>query len=136
MNDVIIKGWVDDGTFEYLSHDWKTWTLAASQFRLPYWDWAQFPKIPEICKQPQWSIIKPKIGGGTETHSFHNPLVAFQNPLQDYDPGKPEGQRWQNVSMGVPLMGPNAIPDDVNDPRDPDNTVYPVRELDVWRASS
>lgn len=131
MNDVIIKGWVDDGIFDYLSQDWQTWTKAAGQFRLPYWDWAQFSEIPEICKETQWSITKPKIGGGTESEPFDNPLVTFKNPLQDYDDSRPEGQKWQNVSMGVPLMGPNAIPDDVNDPRDQDNMVYPVSEFYV-----
>ena len=128
MNDVIIKGWVDDGTFGYLSQDWQTWTKAASQFRLPYWDWAQFSEIPDICKEPQWSINKPKIGGGTVTESFDNPMVKFRNPLQDYDSERPEGDRWRNVSMGVALMGLNAVPDDVNDPRQAENTVYPVSE--------
>lgn len=131
MNDIIIKGWVDDGTFDYLSQDWQTWTKAASQFRLPYWDWAQFSELLKICKEIKWSIIKPKTGGGTEPDPelFDNSLISFKNPLQDYDDGRPEGQKWLNVSMGVASMGPNVIPDDVDDPRDPENTVYPVSEV-------
>lgn len=82
------------------------WTYAATQFRLPYWDWArpdadtkQFG-IPAICCLPTIKVVLP----GGETTDYPNPLGIFQNPTTDSS-GKP-------VPMGdVQYMGVNAITD-------------------------
>lgn len=82
----------------------QTWRMAASQFRLPYWDWAQKQvywknfAIPQVCTLEDIDVILP----GNQTKTIPNPLVGFTNPTQ--------------VPMGDPSMGPNAIKDDTDVP--------------------
>ena len=82
-----------------------TWLDAASQFRLPYWDWAQKQPstgdygIPQICAQAAWPIVMP--GTNENTKPYENPLTGFLNPKTNAI-----GQR---VPMGDPSMKANAI---------------------------
>ncbi|KAI4209158.1 MAG: hypothetical protein LQ351_007874 [Letrouitia transgressa] len=84
------------------------WSTAASQFRLPYWDWArkqpytQDYGIPQICTQPTWPVIQPGTNG--KTILIENPLTGFSNPKRN--------SQNQRVPMGDKLMGANAIKDD------------------------
>ena len=103
-------------TMEKLINDWqladpaveKIWRQAASQFRLPYWDWArkqEYAKnfaIPQICTLEYIEIPMPS--GGIV--SVPNPLVSFQNPKTD--------SKGDHVPMGDPLMKENAIQDDTD----------------------
>ncbi|KAL8819551.1 MAG: hypothetical protein Q9191_007712 [Dirinaria sp. TL-2023a] len=82
----------------------KTWSIEASKFRLPYWDWAR-SGIPPICSEATWSILKPNAKGNKEI--FNNPLTGFTNPQKDSE--------GHNVPMGDKLMGKNAIPDNKED---------------------
>lgn len=99
----IIEEWKEKGVFNDKPSEEKLWRKAASQFRLPYWDWAKKQDytrdfaLPQIFTRDQVLIITPE--GGKEL--FDNPLVRFTNPS-----GKP---------MGDPSMGANAIPDDKED---------------------
>lgn len=83
----------------------ETWRMAASQFRLPYWDWARkqdYSKnfaIPQVCTFDCVDVTLP----GDQKQTIPNPLVGFTNPTQI-------GGR--NVAMGDPVMGSNAIKDD------------------------
>jgi hypothetical protein len=111
---------------ENLINDWqladpaveKIWRQAASQFRLPYWDWArpqEYTKnfaIPQICTVENIDIPMPS--GGIA--SIPNPLVGFQNPKTDSE--------GHNVPMGDPLMKEYAIQDDTD--VDPGTDILPV----------
>ena len=100
----LIKNW------QIKEDERKIWNDAASQFRLPYWDWARKQTdtgsfgVPNICAYDTWNIEKP--GGGQE--NIANPLVKFSNP--------------KKVAMGDPSMGINAVKDDKDDP----NLILPV----------
>ncbi|KAK4696632.1 hypothetical protein P7C71_g1311, partial [Lecanoromycetidae sp. Uapishka_2] len=93
----------------------ETWRAAASQFRLPYWDWAQKQVytgdygLPQICTQDTWNIVKPGANGAKEP--FDNPLTGFINPKKD--------SLGQSVPMGDKSMGPNAIGDDQDNSTEP-----------------
>ncbi|OCL09390.1 Di-copper centre-containing protein [Glonium stellatum] len=99
----IITSWNLSGAEE------KTWRTAASQFRLPYWDWARKQDywknfaIPQVCTLDYIDVTLP----GGQKKSIPNPLVGFTNPMQI------DGK---NVAMGDPAMGPNAIKDDTDVP--------------------
>ena len=89
-----------------------TWHTAASQFRLPYWDWGQKQLyvakygIPQICTADTCQIVKPGAHGAKE--SFENPLTGFTNPKKD--------SQGKNVPMGDKLlMSRNAIEDNKED---------------------
>lgn len=84
------------------------WHMAASQFRLPYWDWAQKQEyrgdfaLPQVCTLDSVNIVVP---GGQKT--IFNPLVKFTNP---------KTVNGKSVPMGDPAMGENAIKDDTDVP--------------------
>lgn len=90
----------------------KKWYTAASQFRLPYWDWARkqpYTKdygLPQICTQPTWPVVQPGTNG--KTILIENPLTGFSNPKRN--------SQNQRVPMGDKSMGANAIKDDDNLP--------------------
>ena len=77
------------------------WLDAASQFRLPYWDWARTKTIPWICREAKIDILMP---GNQPQQQVNNPLVEFRNPKLD--------NQGENVAMGDPSMKHNRIPDD------------------------
>lgn len=99
----IIDQWRDNGVFSEIPHEEQLWRDAASEFRLPYWDWAKRQAdtgkcaLPHIFAIEEVEILIP--GGGREL--FTNPLVCFVNPS-----GKP---------MGDVSMKENAIPDDTDE---------------------
>lgn len=101
----LIEGWSNNRIID--QNEKNTWSDAASQFRLPYWDWARKQVstgtygIPQLCILDKVDIVKPGAKGVTEP--FDNPLTGFTNP-------KKNGS-GQNVPMGDQLMGPNAIAD-------------------------
>ena len=106
-----------------------TWRGAASQFRLPYWDWArkqayaQDFAIPQVCTWDTVDIIMPN---GQKKKDFPNPLVKFRNPpLKD---GK-------IIAIGDELMEKNKMKDD--DPRDknhPNLHILPVSRANYLPA--
>lgn len=108
----IIDQWLDNGVFRGKTHEEQLWRDAASEFRLPYWDWAKRQEdtgkcaLPHIFAMEEVEILTPS--GGREL--FTNPLVRFVNPS-----GKP---------MGDVSMKENAIPDDTDETID--NQALPV----------
>src|SRR5579871_2931917 len=57
----------------------ETWTAAAQNWRLPYWDWAASynqASLPILLTSETITISKP----GNTTASVPNPLVRFSNP--------------------------------------------------------
>jgi tyrosinase len=75
------------------------WQLAASQWRLPYWDWAALQPylndygIPEIFTTDTINIVLPD--SNLKKVSYPNPLWKFSNPSR--------------VKMGDPTMKDLAI---------------------------
>src|SRR5436305_3178099 len=84
------------------THEQGPWEIAASQWRLPYWDWAAHQPyiknygLPEICTLEKINIVLPN--SNHEKVPVDNPLWKFSNPS-----GK---------QMGDPSMGKLAIPAD------------------------
>jgi tyrosinase len=85
------------------------WKLAASRWRLPYWDWAT-PQpyiknygIPEICTLEKINIAVPTSNGVKVP--MDNPLWKFSNP--------------KGIPMGDPSMGKFKIPGDPGPPAIP-----------------
>ena len=118
----IIKDWITEGVLTDLEEQ-ATWRNAASQFRLPYWDWARIQSyagsfgIPQVFTVDSIPVIKP--GGLIE--EFPNPLVKFRNP--------------ENVAMGDISMGKNRIlAHDPNDPNSKSPRVPPYNILPVGMA--
>lgn len=126
MNE-IIDCWVKKGELNDPTEE-NIWRSAASQFRLPYWDWAKKQHyikdfgVPQVCTFDTVEILMP--GGKSQT--IPNPLARFQNPkLVGKEP----------VAMGDSSMGIYAIEDhDPNrylKPRPPPNPPFykklPVR---------
>lgn len=61
------------------SSEQATWTAAAQNWRLPYWDWAASyneASLPVLLTSENITISKP----GNKSESVHNPLVRFSNP--------------------------------------------------------
>jgi tyrosinase len=60
------------------------WKLAASQWRLPYWDWAAVQPyinnygVPELLTLQKVNIVLPK--SNLQKVPFDNPLWKFTNP--------------------------------------------------------
>ena len=103
----IVHGWDP----QKVSGDEKQlWLAAASQFRLPYWDWARKQKytdkpkfgVPEICTKDSWPILEP--GRDRKVVPFPNPLTGYNNPKM---------VDGKNVPFGDASMGKYAIPDDI-----------------------
>lgn len=46
---------------------------AASTFRIPYWDWASNPSMPDVVNQPKVSIVSP-----TGPQTIDNPLYQYK----------------------------------------------------------
>lgn len=59
------------------------WTAAASEWRLPFWDWGITSKVPKLCKYP--TTVVPTSDGKSEER-IDNPLYQFKMPT-----GKPMG---------------------------------------------
>ena len=101
----LIEGWSTDRKID--QNEKKPCLDAASQFRLPYWDWARKQVstgaygIPQLCIADKVDIVKPGAKGVTEP--FDNPLTGFTNPKKN--------SSGQNVPMGDQSMGRNAVPD-------------------------
>jgi hypothetical protein len=96
------------------------WRNAATQFRLPYWDWARKQEysqnfaIPIVCTLETIDIIVP----GGKTIQVANPLVGFQNPMVN--------SKGEHVVMGDPSMKENAIKNDPILPPPPGTETLPV----------
>ncbi|KAF4951188.1 hypothetical protein FGADI_7679 [Fusarium gaditjirri] len=59
----------------------KEWVSAASRWRLPYWDWALKPSLPDIARDEKISIISSWDGQGKPQYkSLDNPMYRFQMP--------------------------------------------------------
>ena len=105
----LIDGWVKNGTLTDET-EITAWRNSASQFRLPYWDWARKQAyiknfgVSQICTVDTWPVIMP--GGNVE--DYPNPLIKFSNPTLGPD-GKP-------LKMGDPKMGQNQINKDPASP--------------------
>lgn len=95
----IIDDWKSSGLYPELKED--LWISGATQFRLPYWDFARKQaydndfSIPEICKNEYVNVLLPN---NTVNKEFPNPLIKFQNP--------------RGVPMGDASMGDNQILND------------------------
>ncbi|EQL32948.1 hypothetical protein BDFG_04931 [Blastomyces dermatitidis ATCC 26199] len=49
------------------------WLEAAYQWRLPFWDWAKYPKIPDLMSKPRIRLRFPAM-------TIYNPLYKFEMP--------------------------------------------------------
>ncbi|KAL2373098.1 hypothetical protein RJZ57_002435 [Blastomyces gilchristii] len=49
------------------------WLEAAYQWRLPFWDWAKYPKIPDLISKPRIRLRFPAM-------TIYNPLYKFEMP--------------------------------------------------------
>lgn len=100
MSDLVDKKW------QIPTSEVTNWKDAASQFRLPYWDWArkqEYAKnfaIPQVCTLDTVKVLLP----GNKSREMSNPLAGFRNPKRNAS-GK-------SVPMGDPTMGKYAIKDD------------------------
>ena len=74
------------------------WQEAAETFRLPYWDWARTPKLPELCNLESINIVTAKYPNGKD---FPNPLLKFVN----------QNESGEVVPMGDQTMGDFKIHD-------------------------
>ncbi len=63
------------------------WITAARRWRLPYWDWASDPTLPELASEKTIRVIKSwKRHGEPQMEILDNPMYRFQMPG-----GKPMG---------------------------------------------
>ena len=97
------------GIIDQIPADQKApWQLAASQWRLPYWDWAALQPyinnygLPELLTLQQVNIVLPN--SNLKKVPVDNPLWKFTNP--------------SGAPMGDPSMGDLAIQADGNNPWD------------------
>ena len=73
------------------------WSIEASYWRLPYWDWAadqpylQNVGVPQLFTLPQVTVVMPN----SKSATFNNPLWKFSNP--------------KGVAMGDSSMKPWAL---------------------------
>ncbi|KAL3601140.1 hypothetical protein FPOAC2_05395 [Fusarium poae] len=59
----------------------KEWVSAAKRWRLPYWDWALKPSLPDLARNEKISIISSWDGEGEPQYeSVENPMYRFQMP--------------------------------------------------------
>lgn len=57
------------------------WILAAQRWRLPYWDWAVNPSLPDLFRDRSICIIKSWTGQGQpQMEEVDNPMYRFQMP--------------------------------------------------------
>lgn len=94
-----------------MSHVYKT---AADNFRIPYWDWAATPQMPEVV-----SAQKLKIRTPFGIQNVKNPLLQyeFQNfPLdKTYFPSsKDKARDWYLASYPRTVRSPDADGSDSN----------------------
>ena len=43
---------------------------AADQFRLPYWDWARSPRLPEVCSLERVNIVTARTPDSEDVENF------------------------------------------------------------------
>ncbi|KAF5530185.1 di-copper centre-containing protein [Fusarium napiforme] len=59
----------------------KEWIAAARRWRLPYWDWALKPSLPDIARNDKISIVKSWDGQAQPQYeNVDNPMYRFQMP--------------------------------------------------------
>lgn len=56
------------------------WVAEAYKWRLPFWDWARNPEIPELFRSPSIKIRVPRAGDGSlpASESIANPLWRYE----------------------------------------------------------
>ncbi|KUJ20310.1 Di-copper centre-containing protein [Mollisia scopiformis] len=67
-----------------------TWQVAADQFRIPYWDWASSPNMPDVVSQPTVQITNSAGRNQTVTNPLYQ--YSFQN--------MPMNQTWFPTNAG------------------------------------
>jgi len=70
---------------QFTGSAYTTYSSAAEQFRLPYWDWSDRSTgscLPAVTMQPTISVIKPGTAGVATGYTIPNPLFQynFQSP--------------------------------------------------------
>lgn len=63
---------------KYTGRTATTYRTAANNFRIPYWDWASTPAMPDIVNKPIVLITTP-----TGARNVTNPLYAYRFPYLD-----------------------------------------------------
>ena len=66
----------------------KIWKIAAQNWRLPYWDWANDSNVPELLTKPRVKIVDTvdPFGKNPLFKEVDNPMWRFRMPT-----GKPMG---------------------------------------------
>ena len=92
----------------YLGAAFNTYKAAAENFRIPYWDWASVPRMPDVVNAPTVTINAP-----SGVQNVSNPLLQyqFQNfPLDEkYFPSSPQNATdWYLASYPRTVRSPDT----------------------------
>lgn len=93
---------------KYLGSASHTYKVAADNFRIPYWDWASTPQMPDVVNAPKLKITTP-----SGAQSVDNPLLQykFQNfPLDvKYFPSSSQQARdWYLAAYSRTVRNPDS----------------------------
>ncbi|KAK8872485.1 tyrosinase domain protein [Apiospora arundinis] len=78
VSDLMMEEAVTRGT---RGNETKEWVNAAKRWRLPYWDWAVDPRLPDLARDENIKVIESWDGQGKpQMESLANPMYRFQMP--------------------------------------------------------
>jgi len=89
---------------QFTGSAYATYSAAAEQVRLPYWDWSEKSGacLPAIIMEPTVSVIRPGVAGVATGSTIQNPLFQynFQSPatLAQYFEGPNASSPWPVLS--------------------------------------
>ncbi|KAI1006701.1 hypothetical protein K3495_g1516 [Podosphaera aphanis] len=105
---------------------------AANNLRMPYWDWAAIPKLPDVVSQPTVQIDSP-----TGTLAVENPLYRFKFPAP-LDPKlfpSNSGDGWLSKYPQTVRGASSTNPNEAGDPAAVDGSLQNSRlTSDTWRS--
>ena len=126
MRQQTLVGYAQSIATQYVGSEKATYVNAAATLRIPYWDWASSPHLPDIVQEKTISINTPN---GTQT--INNPLFTytFHSISQtDFPPSDGEVAQWLSTVRDPSDQGVDNVTE-INEGMDNVGYAYYVYQL-------